>query len=338
MARRAHVEDEEDETYNPMEEDELNEENQVEDETMKDVKPDVTEGENDNRTELRRKFRSYNMKMEEHIHDPTNTSVGVLTKDLNQMNKLFRHVKAPREAALDSRWLMMASDIGATKAKLLKHDAGAFEVDDFISKLILDMGGAEDDGEELDGAGWAKIGRKALAKSRRVPTIGFMLGPLSAEAKKRAVRQRTQLDKSGEAAKPQELKEDDLQRSENETAANVLAVERILSQAGEINIFRFVVNPNDFAESVENIFYLSFLIRDGKCSLSWSEGENPEPVILLTEPPTEDDYTEGAKKQQLVLEFDQATWKRAIEEFDIRESMIPSRPKPVLRIAGKWYG
>lgn len=88
-----------------------------------------------------------------------------------------------------------------------------------------------------------------------------------------------QLDKSGEVAKPQELKEDDIHTSENETAANILAVERILGEYGQVNIFRFVVNPHDFAESVENIFYLSFLIRDGKCSFNWSEGENPEPII-----------------------------------------------------------
>ena len=68
----------------------------------------------------------------------------------------------------------MASDIGATKAKLLKHDAGAFDVDDFVSQLVLSMGGAEDLGEPLHGSEWAKLGRKALAKSRRVPTIGFM--------------------------------------------------------------------------------------------------------------------------------------------------------------------
>jgi hypothetical protein len=112
------------------------------------------------------------------------------------------------------------------------------------------------------------------------------LGPLSAEVKKRTVRQRVQLDKSGEAAKPQELKEGDLHVSENETAANVLAVEGILSRIGEeVNLFRFVINPNDFAESVENIFYLSFLIRDGKCSLTWSEGENPEPVIRKSDKP-----------------------------------------------------
>lgn len=44
-----------------------------------------------------------------------------------------------------------------------------------------------------------------------------------------------------------------------------------------MNLFRFVVNPNDFAQSVENIFYLSFLIRDGLCALEIDE--KGEPII-----------------------------------------------------------
>lgn len=39
------------------------------------------------------------------------------------------------------------------------------------------------------------------------------------------------------------------------------------------NIFKFVINPNDFAQSVENIFYLSFLIRDGKVAFEMQDGE-----------------------------------------------------------------
>ena len=50
-------------------------------------------------------------------------------------------------------------------------------------------------------------------------------------------------------------------------------LEKILEVVGKINIFRFIVNPNDFGQSVENMFYLSFLIRDGKCALDIEDGE-----------------------------------------------------------------
>lgn len=66
----------------------------------------------------------------------------------------------------------------------MKLGSAAFDMDDFVAKLITFMGGSqclegnEDDSEveveedrELD---WSKIGRKALAKSHRVPVTGYM--------------------------------------------------------------------------------------------------------------------------------------------------------------------
>lgn len=81
----------------------------------------------------------------------------------------------------------MASNIGAQKARAMKSGTGAFDVDEFIAKLLSFMGGAQQiedqlpddsDDEQVDGAdtplNWEKIGRKALAQSRRVPVMDFM--------------------------------------------------------------------------------------------------------------------------------------------------------------------
>lgn len=41
-----------------------------------------------------------------------------------------------------------------------------------------------------------------------------------------------------------------------------------------INFFRFVIDPDDFGQSVENCFYVSFLIKDGKAGIQvTSDGE-----------------------------------------------------------------
>jgi len=89
-----------------------------------------------------------------------------------------------------------------------------------------------------------------------------------------------------------------------------------------------------FAQSVENMFYLSFLIRDGKVSLDTDE--KGEPTICCCEQPTPDDYTQGLRKQQIVFELDMATWKRAIDVFQIKEPTIPTREASKMKIGNKF--
>lgn len=50
-----------------------------------------------------------------------------------------------------------------------------------------------------------------------------------------------------------------------------------------INLFKFIINPKDFAQSVENMFYLSFLIRDGLCALEYDKNTD-EPMICMPHP------------------------------------------------------
>ncbi|KDR75773.1 hypothetical protein GALMADRAFT_68194 [Galerina marginata CBS 339.88] len=271
---------------------------------------------------VRQNYRSLTKKIEEHQGNPNDFSTEELLSQVQKADRLFDKVKGPQEATLDSHLLLMASNMGAQKARAMKSGSGAFDVDDFVSKLVQYMGGQKsledalpddsdvedipDDRSPLD---WDRIGRKVMAKSRRVPVMGFMLGPLSIEQKKRAVTKRSKLEKNKEdERRPQELKEEDISRSQNETTKNVAILEAILTgmDTETVNIFKFVINPNDFAQSVENIFYLSFLIRDGKVAFETREGE---PLIYCCEQPKDEDYENGLKKRQMVLEFDMATWK-----------------------------
>ena len=92
-------------------------------------------------------------------------------------------VHAPNEAIVDSDVLLKLSMQSAKMARAMKSGSGAFDVDDFVNRLVTFMGGraasqAGDDDEDDDEDGatlkWERIGWKALAKSRRVPAMDFM--------------------------------------------------------------------------------------------------------------------------------------------------------------------
>lgn len=155
----------------------------------------------------------------------------------------------------------------------------------------------EGDGEGLD---WAYLGRNACFPSnKRPPLSSFLLGPLSVQKRVRttARRARSQRQPLGPATRPQEIKLDEITKNENssltyqvkavkarlsdhiekavEMAENdetdedpevILRRHRICmtqSQEPAVSLFDFAINPDSFGQTVENLFYVSFLIREG---------------------------------------------------------------------------
>ena len=90
---------------------------------------------------------------------------------------------------MDSDLLLKMSMHSAKMARAMKSGSGAFDIDDFIGRLVTFMGGrgtgeivdrSTEDGSYDDDEGdgmplkWERIGWKAVAKSRRVPVMDFM--------------------------------------------------------------------------------------------------------------------------------------------------------------------
>ncbi|KAI9298130.1 hypothetical protein K502DRAFT_299990 [Neoconidiobolus thromboides FSU 785] len=79
-----------------------------------------------------------------------------------------------------------------------------------------------------------------------------------------------------------------------------------------------------FGQSVENLFYISFLIKEGKAKLELNQDTN---ILMLSaaSAPTKDDYQNGLKKKQIIMELDYQSWEGLIAFFNIKRSIIPDR-------------
>lgn len=125
-----------------------------------------------------------------------------LTEGLQQSEALFNRIKQTQEATLDSRFLLVTAETAAAKARTMRIDKNAFDIDDFVARLRRRVGpGAlkgsaaiesdEEAEEELDededednlsekekerrrGEAWFAMGRLASKYMLRVPTIDFM--------------------------------------------------------------------------------------------------------------------------------------------------------------------
>lgn len=183
----------------------------------------------------------------------------------------------------------------------------------------------EDIGDEGDMMNWSHLGRFAVLPNIRRPALpGFLLGPLSVEKKARKITKRSAplrpndlretrpevLDVASLAKKENDLTAicgqilQQLVKTQSEVQQTVVDLidddmpedqkvnimhQHGLRSTGGIDLLRFVVNPRSFGQTVENIFYVSFLIRDGRVSIEYDDNDLPSLgklcfVILLIFP------------------------------------------------------
>ncbi|KAG8525854.1 uncharacterized protein KY384_000614 [Bacidia gigantensis] len=231
--------------------------------------------------------------------------------------------------------------------------------------------------DEGDAFNWEHLGRQACYPHNvRPPAPGFLLGPLSVQRRVRKATQRTarsqKLDPRN-ATRPEEIQTKDLEQNESSNLKSIcdnirnilwknseervkLAEDEIdqdtmsddeqssilqkhgLGNDGGILLFNFVVNPKSFGQTIENLFYVSFLIKDGGVGLG-HDGDMM-PTLHLAHPRNPKDQREqGVQKHQAVFHLDFETWEDIVEAFKIRKSIIPHRqPDPHVQIgATGWY-
>ena len=85
----------------------------------------------------------------------------------------------------------------------------------------------------------------------------------------------------------------------------VRLVAELLRENSPINLFEFVINPGSFAQTIENIFYLSFSVRDARAKIE--DDANGLPVVSYVDTLTEDEMV--VENQQRVLEMTLAYWR-----------------------------
>jgi hypothetical protein len=169
----------------------------------------------------------------------------------------------------------------------------------------------EDDEEQESILDWAHLGSHACFPfNLRPPAPSFLLGPLSVQKKARAQTQRRarqRKDSTVKEARPEALTETDLQSNENNAlttlcqnikklldshcataAATIEALGDLeddqvsiemkrnrISPTGGPSLFDFAINPRSFGQTVENIFYISFLIKEGNVGLEFDDDGLP---------------------------------------------------------------
>ncbi|KAJ4298280.1 hypothetical protein N0V90_006180 [Kalmusia sp. IMI 367209] len=363
------------------------------------------------RRQVRAGFRNLQRELDDNRDEYIKPGSKRLEEVVPQSTRMFGKVRMTGDAVLDSRLLSTISDLSTKQLKASvdqgNHGVG-IDVDQFVSRCIFFMKeghppGADDDArtqsrtarhvqdddEEVDngeGLDWAFLGRNACFPSnRRPPLSGFLLGPLSVQKRVQTTtrRARSQRQPLGPATRPQEIREEDIKRSENSNVTHLVtmiktrlsehiekASEEVEKELGEyaeedegvtledmsaackrhriysiaeseeagVSLFDFAINPDSFGQTVENLFYISFLIREGAAKVVTDNDGLP---LLTPEVPRTyaQQREQNVEKRQAIFSIDYATWQALIEAFDIKQPLIPHRVSEETNVtAGGWYG
>lgn len=261
-----------------------------------------------------------------------------LKKTLEETNKIFENVKHCREAVLDAQVMLTIAEVAVEKANACATDLDSFNSIEFTEKLITFVGGGgvEDEGDsfEMSRDVWIALGKGCHQYFKRSPPLHFMFGSFTkdpAQKKQKPERQIHPKDKDSLKAATAPKQVTSLKDMEKKEATTV-EVERIYGILKDVYVknrkhpvcyFEFVVNPESFGQTVENIFYTSFLIRDGHCRFQLDADKLPtiEPVERLDGDVTVSELPH----HQFVMSMTIKDWQDIVREFDIETPIIKTR-------------
>lgn len=254
-----------------------------------------------------------------------------LLQFLQNNEELYDKVDAPQEAVMDAVVVKQLSKLCKKQAENMSTNINEFKADEFATILKIKM---MNDDRPLSAKKWIKFGQTIKPYFQRSPTLSYMFGALDVVAPPSKERKQRET-KARQATKVKELKETqsavvtDTQTSASQTDVIVTHVLRSLvrkfkeNQQQPINYFKFVINPKCFGTSVENMFHVSFLVKEGKCGITICSDTGAPLIHPLAAKQLEKLQKENDdRRNQVVLSFNMNDWAKLIKKYDIRETMI----------------
>jgi len=263
-----------------------------------------------------------------------------LEKKIDQVDQAFSKVKMPREGVLDASTLRTISNLASVRIRAV-DEAGsldrAYEFARKCEKIISKLVGNANEFYELF-ANYHHVVPVPSMMNGRLPTKLFT-NEYHEKQRTRAkpVRQpkltQEELEKS--RTRPEEVKEFDSELGE-QTIKQIMHIKRCLVDryksldCSPMDYFEFVTDPSSFAKTVENMFHVSFLIKEGFVNLFQDDESLPalEPTgkalnrLGQTQQSSQGDQS-GERSNQMIMSMTMDEWEQIIEAYNITEAQIP---------------
>lgn len=266
---------------------------------------------------LRAQYRAVKADIAERKLDPDG-----FDQVFGSVEHLYTEVSRPREQIADAEALL---DITASLLASVKHMKGRYgrSATELVTSVIKNFGtNAVAAGERIEPViDWERLGHEACTIFSDAPGMTTMIGPMESRQKQRKTPQRRPRDRPVETARPEELSEST--NNATMTDKNMETMFIILKRNKSVNLEELVLNRLSFAQTVENIFALSFLVKDGRAEICIKDGRH---IVGPMNFPSQQQREQGkGSMNQFVFRFDFKDWQGMKEIVQEGRELMPHR-------------
>ncbi|KAL2323821.1 hypothetical protein Fmac_022879 [Flemingia macrophylla] len=277
-------------------------------------------GQKDQNPATRRVIRSQFLKLKTLINekrdDFLNTESDKFDTILDEFDKLHDQVEKPREQVADAEALLDLTRTLVGSVRSLANEG--VTPSQFVSSLLIHYGQGQ------DSINWKKLGLAVSPIFLSVSGSSTMLGPMDNQLKQRKTGVRRTRDSGPTTTtRPQQLDEA-VAQEKTDTDRNMAIMFDILRKTKRVRLENLILNKKSFAQTVENIFALSFLVKDGRAEISLDENRSHY-VSPKNAPGANLVSSKEVSYTHFVFRYDYKDWKMMKDLVSDGEELMPNR-------------
>ncbi|EOA32460.1 hypothetical protein CARUB_v10015737mg [Capsella rubella] len=285
------------------------------------------------RRALRSQYLTLNHKIKDANDDLTKIGSDKFNRIITEVESLHKKVQKPREQVADAEVLSDLVDRVVASVKSLSAHGGVSPAE-FVNALINGFGKTSlridaDDSTQVS-MKWKDLGFAVCSSVIVSYGCSTMLGPMDTKLKqrKRAVGDRKRT-KPGAGVKPEEVDEAE---KKTDTDNNMAMMFSILGKNKRVKFENLVLNRKSFAQTVENVFALSFLVKDGRVEINVDK-DGSHFVVPRNAPDGNVVMSGEVVYSHYVLRFDYKDWKQMSTMVAVGDELMPHRETQVVSSA-----
>ncbi|CAI9273042.1 unnamed protein product [Lactuca saligna] len=280
----------------------------------------------------RRVLRSGYLSIQSYIRDRRDEIAAANSKKfiaiIDEVEEMHHLVNKPREQVSDAEALR---DLANTLvASIRVHSTGSVTPSLFVSSLINQFGKKEStEITETTQIQWKDIGLHASHPLfMTFQGSCTMIGPMNQDVKPPKVlveRKRSRSSLKEKKVKPEEI-DDTVSKEKTDTEETIASMFDILKTNTNVCLENIILNRVSFAQTVENLFALSFLVKDGRVLITVDEKGSHH--VSPRNAPSAGMISSGkVAYSHFVFKFDFNDWKLMKDLVAVGSELMPHRTK-----------